>query len=262
MIDKPLLGEDVYLSPGIADGLVGSWSMNEGTGNKIFDLSGNGNTGTFQNDTLFISGKYGPAIDADGVGDYVSFDKALSFSNPNTLSIVVWVNVKTSTGRETILGHDNEASVVQLEVNSSDQSIDILIPGVFVAQTGNGVFTVGQLHQFVYTRSGTGAGTHAIYVDGISQTLGTDAADNFSQPANSPELFRRAAGSQEAAASISQLYVYNRALTASEIALLYREPFIMFERETIELWAGALGAPPAGNAGIMTTNTGFWGATY
>jgi len=56
--------------------------------------------------------------------------------------------------------------------------------------------------------------------------------------------------------------IYNRILSASEIAQLYREPFCMFDRDPIELWTGAMGGgvPPVGNAGIMTCNAGYWGA--
>ena len=43
---------------------------------------------------------------------------------------------------------------------------------------------------------------------------------------------------------IDNVVYWNRALTASEIALLYREPFCMFEQDPIELWSAAtLGAP-------------------
>jgi hypothetical protein len=58
--------------------------------------------------------------------------------------------------------------------------------------------------------------------------------------------------------------IYNRALSASEIIQLYREPVIMFERDPIELWVGStsIEEPPVGAAGIMTTNTGFWGPTF
>src|SRR3989344_4032944 len=58
-------------------GLVGYWSMEEGTGNsRTFDRSGNGNTGTLTNmDPLtdWVNGatSTGQALDFDGSDDYV-----------------------------------------------------------------------------------------------------------------------------------------------------------------------------------------------
>jgi len=69
---KPMLGQQVDRSHPCAKGLVGFWLMNEGTGNRIQDLSGNRITGTLVADTHFVPGKFGSALGFDGTGDYVS----------------------------------------------------------------------------------------------------------------------------------------------------------------------------------------------
>ena len=45
-IQKPPLGIQIDWSNPITKGLVGCWLFNEGSGDKVYDLSGNGNTGT------------------------------------------------------------------------------------------------------------------------------------------------------------------------------------------------------------------------
>ena len=55
---KPLMGWPLDYDSGPAD-FVAAWFMLEGTGNKVFDLSGNGNTGTEQVDSVWQPGKFG-----------------------------------------------------------------------------------------------------------------------------------------------------------------------------------------------------------
>jgi hypothetical protein len=43
---KPIRGLQLNKSHPLARGLVGCWLLNEGTGHKVFDLSGNSNTAT------------------------------------------------------------------------------------------------------------------------------------------------------------------------------------------------------------------------
>ncbi len=39
-----------------APGLIGRWSLDEGTGTTITDSTGNGNTGTIQNGAVWVAG--------------------------------------------------------------------------------------------------------------------------------------------------------------------------------------------------------------
>jgi type II secretory pathway pseudopilin PulG len=59
-----------------AQGLVGYWSFDEGSGNIARDYSGNGNNGTLYNFNFtatsgWVDGKVGKALSFDGVDDYV-----------------------------------------------------------------------------------------------------------------------------------------------------------------------------------------------
>ena len=49
---------------------VSLWLMSEGFASKVFDLSGNRNTGTITSAT-WIPGKFGSALNFDGTNDYV-----------------------------------------------------------------------------------------------------------------------------------------------------------------------------------------------
>ncbi|MHC4325139.1 MAG: hypothetical protein ACYSUX_12820, partial [Planctomycetota bacterium] len=55
----------------ISDGLVAYWPLDEGTGTTTADISGNGNNGTFVDAPAWVSGKFGGALDFDGIDDVV-----------------------------------------------------------------------------------------------------------------------------------------------------------------------------------------------
>jgi prepilin-type N-terminal cleavage/methylation domain-containing protein len=54
-----------------AQGLVGYWPFDEGSGTIAKDYSGNGNDGTLVNGPTWVDGKVGKALSFDGVDDYV-----------------------------------------------------------------------------------------------------------------------------------------------------------------------------------------------
>ncbi len=74
---KPFRGAQLNRTHPLAKGLVGCWIMNEGTGQKTFDVSGNNNLGTLTNMTQadWVPGTAGMhsgfALDFDGSDDYV-----------------------------------------------------------------------------------------------------------------------------------------------------------------------------------------------
>src|SRR3989344_3353473 len=82
-------------------GLVGYWSMNEGTGTVAGDGSGNGNRGILTNGPTWVDGKRGKAINFDGGDDYV--DASLVSSKTNNFSFAFWLKVEvTSDTRGTV----------------------------------------------------------------------------------------------------------------------------------------------------------------
>ena len=78
-LQKPPLGVGLDFTHPLAQGLVGCWLFNEGSGDKVNDLSGNGNVGTLQNmafPSTVVSGwnpgKDGPALAFNaGASNYV-----------------------------------------------------------------------------------------------------------------------------------------------------------------------------------------------
>jgi hypothetical protein len=181
-------------------------------GQQFLDGIG-GNDGSLQNFT-----SYDPALGGslvfDGVSNFVDTTSPLNLGNVMTLS--AWV-LPATTGRRTIVGHENQTGAVQLEVGNTAGEVSVIINGVFIARTGQNVVQIGAWNHVVYTRSGTGSGTHAIYVNGTSLTLIADAANNFVNATIPPQIGRRASGSQQFNGKIARFMAYDRALTSTEV---------------------------------------------
>jgi len=73
---KPDIGVQLNTDHPLAQGLVGYWLMNEGTGNITQDLSGNSKHAAFYNSTTWRTGQLG-SLYFDGSNDYIAADEAV-----------------------------------------------------------------------------------------------------------------------------------------------------------------------------------------
>jgi len=73
-------------------GLVAYWSFDEGAGDIAYDISGNGNNCTIYG-AKWTKGKYGSALQFDGVDDYVDCGSqaSLIFANSDSYSFEHWI---------------------------------------------------------------------------------------------------------------------------------------------------------------------------
>ena len=230
MLLKPTRGLRLNKSHTLTRGLVSLWLMNEGSGNKVFDLSGNGNIGTLKVNTHFVPGKYGSALDFDGIsGDYVDFAEKFKFNSNDEFTVSISFNSAQETGvvqaiigkRRAIAGswalwYIGSGGLLYFELNGDT----VLREQISVAGVSANAW-----HYVSITYKNT---VMKIYVDGVLKDEGayTDSG-NFDN-----NLF--AIGKSPSSTSyflglVDHGMIYNRALSASEIALLYREPFCVFE---------------------------------
>ena len=71
-------------------GPVAYWDMDEGSGLKINDKSGNGNDGTLVNGATWAQGKHGSALSFDGVDDYASVANSASLNPTSKITVGLW----------------------------------------------------------------------------------------------------------------------------------------------------------------------------
>ena len=226
---KPIRGIQLSKSHPLARGLVGWWLFNEGLGNKVFDLSGNNQQGTFYNSPVWTSGRYGSVVDfASGDSDYIkgTFN---AYSHPITIATIFKTGASGTTRPFNIGEIDDDERYFALDANIGNdfsywfryETSSVILYTTETPAANTWYFMVG------VSASQT---DHKLYVNGVYKN--SSSADQGGCPAT--DIFGIGAlvrlNMVYSDCTVATCYVWNRALSASEIAWLYREPFCMFER--------------------------------
>jgi len=113
--------------------LKACWHMDEGSGGTVYDNSGNGNDGTIYGATWTNSGRFGKALDFDGVDDYVQIPNgaSLNFSAGEGWTFRAWVKTSDSYGviisfRDSV--NDNPVIDLAVGYNGAATNVGHFIP--------------------------------------------------------------------------------------------------------------------------------------
>ena len=222
-------------SGGTLPGLVGYWTFNEGSGTTAADSSGNGLTATLSNGVSWTTGKVGGAISANGVNQYVTIP-AINLSSTSATSVALWVNrTYTSAGGDVLFEFSNNFNSTNNAFGFFPEgAADCGVPATEISLKGNNGYDIkcytqpssGVWHLLVavYDMTQSAANSVAFYVDGVQQTALSQpySSTNSTTFGNYPTyLFSRGGTSGYSAGLISDLQLYNRALSASDVQTLY-----------------------------------------
>lgn len=202
----------------ITDGLVlaldaGSHKSYPGSGTTWYDLSGNSNNGTLINGPTFSNG----SILFDGVNDYVTTLTNYAFGvNPFTISGWARAYENQVSRFPTIICVGSTGTSANWQVDFSD--------GIFTFRAGTTSISTthildGKWLFFSIVRESTLTGGLKIYVYNTLNTSAT-ATNNFSEVSNY-KIGTNRNENHPFQGDISNLLVYNQALTASEVLQNY-----------------------------------------
>jgi hypothetical protein len=197
------------------------------TGTVWMDLSGGGNTGTLTNGPTFNSSN-GGSIVFDGVDDYVSLSDSVSFINstsPFTLSFWVYylawpytysdmIFLKTNTGYAFQVGASTNGTYNAIGFGSTSGWIQ------HHTNTGYSYF-LNKWSNVTLVYNGSGATTtsnFSPYIDGVLKTL--TAQGGYAATSNINRIGYNY-GNGKFNGRISNLQIYNRALSTSEVLQNY-----------------------------------------
>lgn len=221
-----------YSSQVVSDGPVYYWRLGEAGGTVADDAMNNLDLAYAGSPTFGVTGVANgdpnTAVELDGATESASAGAASTVSFVNTLTIEAWVwpGVSTSSAnRDTIYSHGEASGQPQLELggNGGTNRVAVIVPGVFVAVTGDGAVTPGQWNHVVYTRSGAGA-THKIYVNAVEKPLGTSTTTSFTDAPSTKGVGARSfsAGTQRFEGKLDEVAVYAKALSAQRVLAHYQ----------------------------------------
>jgi hypothetical protein len=266
---KPTRGIRLNRSHLLSRGLVGLWLFNEGSGNTVFDLSGYNNEGAFQGSTSWSIGTYGSAVNMPGTDDYINIGtkEAHDFGTAS-FSVLAWFKSNaTSLQSQSIVSRDDLSAGTRrfwgVKILDSDhptypnELVFVCYPGYDIVCSGDS-FMPGDAtwHQVVGVRDGSNL---KLYLDGVFLALSTD--NNVNTSSSTARL--HFGGSYDSGGPeaddynglLDHVILWDRALTTAEIALLYREPFCMFERAWIPKLIGGQIVELAGSSVALSASS-------
>ncbi len=256
---KPLLGRQINWAHPLAKGLVGSWVMNEGSGNKVFDLSGNRNEGTLQNmaENDWVPGESGHALDFDGSDDDGDLSNPPSLTNifDDGGSIVCNVYIHSLGGSDAgriISAQDGGGAGWLLFTGDVAGPDFIILEQVFSGGSGvwiSSIFPFNTWRQIIVTYNNSSVTINPkIYYSGISQTVVENTTpigirvDDTNITKHIGNIGQQSRGYD---GLIEYIHIYDHILLQDEATRIYQEPFAMFQQNRVRWFS--IAAPPVGD---------------
>ena len=201
--------------PDLLQGLVAYWKFDEGSGTTAADSRG-GTTGNLTNSPTWVTGKSGNALDFNGINNYVQIDSGQFAS----CSMSAWIKPGGATvALQNIIGGTNSLGQADFlsYISLNDDWLTIYNGSSYIY--GNH-FGFGGWNHVAFTFDGT-TGNFIMYQNG-SQTQ-TGHSNYYNCRATSIGMFSIVSG-RYFNGTIDEVMIFNRALSAGEIRLLYENP--------------------------------------
>ena len=191
-----------------------------GSGTTWTDLSGNGNNGTLTNGPTYSSANGGSLV-FDGVDDYVIATRPSSIVTGGQITISLWAKW-TTTGTfigtiQSLIDNNHSSSPTQgfILQDRPDLGKSLSFTSVITSNGAVSTFQVGDgtWHHIVGTNDQI---TSKLYIDGSLNAQAFESGLGIVQPNISIGYWQFGSG-RFLNGNISQVSIYNRALTAQEI---------------------------------------------
>ncbi|UCF16180.1 MAG: SUMF1/EgtB/PvdO family nonheme iron enzyme, partial [Phycisphaerales bacterium] len=200
--------------------LVALWTLDDGSGSRALDSSGNDNHGTLHGDPQRTTGKIGGALDFDGDGDYVDCGNPDIFNFDGQVTVGAWINLRSIPGvHRAIVAKGEDAW--RLALTRKTPSFHFAVAGKSFGYPGThsaAQATFGEWHHVCGTYDSE---TIRIYIDGqpdatVDYNHGL-ATNNFNllighNPQSSYPRFWDGL--------IDEVFVFNRALSKDQIRVV------------------------------------------
>ena len=227
----------------ITTGLIGWWKFEEGGGTIAVDSSGMGNNGTLVGGPTYVVGKIGSyCLSFNGTSQYVNLGTLGSIgSNISNVSVSAWVFSTQNTVTNNVIGTTNSGTTfaqnLSLQVNQNDVGvllagsvrsalIDNTTPLILSGGTNANNISINTWHLIVATDNSS-TNTIVIYVDGVSKAIVYQDQQtpvtytNFTSPMLIGAFNKAGTINQFFAGNIDDVRIYNRVLSASDVAQLF-----------------------------------------
>ena len=198
-------------------GLVGAWGFDEASGPSAADASGRGNAGTIAGATRTASGRFGGALTFDGVNDLVTVPDAASLDLTTGMTLEAWVN-PTALGtawRTAMLKERGSGLAYALYAHDgAGHNAGYAFTGAERGVASPAALPLNAWTHVATTYDGT---TLRQYVGGV-QVASTAVSGALTVSTGALRFGGNNVWGEWFAGRLDELRVYNRALTAAEVA--------------------------------------------
>ena len=220
----------VTVSNSAPSGLLAAYGFNQGSGTTVADSSGNGLTGTISGATWTTGGKYGNALTFNGSSSYVDLKNPAALNGTGSMTWAAWVKA-TSTPADDgqIIAKSNGTTGWEFKTSPDTGSHTFAIQvspasGTPVQRYSTTVRALNTWYHVAGVYNAT-AKTLDIYVNGVLDNgvlRGTiPAAQGL--PNVNVNIGRRTGGFYFGG-QIDEVYIFNRALSQTEIQTIMNTP--------------------------------------
>ncbi|MBU0980310.1 MAG: hypothetical protein KJ709_05865 [Nanoarchaeota archaeon] len=207
--------------------LVGYWSFEDVLANgTVYDNSTYKNRGTILNhvSNTTVTGKYGKALDFDGVNDYVDINDLVNdVSSDNTGTVMLWVDFPDvgaggATGTFFSVSKGDTSNYFQMNVQNNKLRLALWTTSYITTKITTPTYETGW-HHMVVTSNGSKTW---LYVDGIEPALDEDTDSGKWFNDLSGLVYARIGGlryngEKSFNGSIDEVRIYNRVLSWAEV---------------------------------------------
>ena len=232
--------ESMRMTSGMsALGLAGYWRFDEGGGTFANDSSGYKNDGTlssFSNNNInWTQGKYGNALNFDGVDDIVSAGSATILDDINILTVIAWINANnftTGVYPSIVTKYDASAIGWNFYLDGDDRTVGLFrhfstANGDWYAN-GSTFMNAGNWYHVAVVYDKSSASTKpTFYINGIAQTAivsSTPSGSARSDATGNLTIGNSTSGYPAFNGTIDEVKIYRRALNDTEIQDDYNLP--------------------------------------
>ncbi|MBI2530552.1 MAG: PKD domain-containing protein [Candidatus Diapherotrites archaeon] len=235
-VDTAASTGDVVLASGAADASTKLlMHFNEGTGTTASDSSGNGNNGTLTNGpTWTSSGVFGNALHFDGVDDHVLIPNSAGLG-PNVVTAAAWVKLDSYPGGSygAVIGKYGGSNGYLLSIRPDGQA-QFWVGNDAVSIAAYTWATTLQLNTWYHVAGTYDGSAVKIYLNG-ALGMSWNGSNALNSAAYDPSLGSQLNG------TIDEAVIYNRALSAGEIAALYSGAYASSGTISLDFDSGAAG---------------------
>ena len=267
------IGAYEYISGPPPSDPVALWHFDEGSGQTGSDASGNNNTGTLgaSGNPAWVGGRINSALQFDGVSSKVTVAPSSTINNLTAFTYAAWI-YPTGAGnsgkgrlfaKETSVGFDDVYFMVNtVDINNPyiEANINNTAGASFTSQSALGSLPLNGWSHVAVIYTDAGDRKLHLYLNGSEVTYQTQNAltGTLRTTANTLLIGNRVAGDRAFTGTIDEVRLYNRALSASEVAALFNSAPPL---PPVALWHFDEGSGQTASDASGNNNTGTLGAS-